>query len=33
MCKKYTKFDRIIVSTDSPKIAEVAKQYGADVPF
>lgn len=31
--KKYTKFDRIIVSTDSPKIAEVAKQYGADVPF
>jgi CMP-N,N'-diacetyllegionaminic acid synthase len=31
--KKYTKFDRIIVSTDSPKIAEIAKQYGADVPF
>lgn len=26
-------FDKIIVSTDSPKIAEVAKKYGADVPF
>lgn len=26
-------FDRIIVSTDSPKIAEVACQYGAEVPF
>ena len=26
-------FDRIIVSTDSEEITEVAKQYGADVPF
>lgn len=25
--------DRVIVSTDDPQIAEVAKQYGADVPF
>lgn len=26
-------FDKIIVSTDSQKIAEVALQYGAEVPF
>ena len=26
-------FDRIIVSTDSPEIANVAKNYGVDVPF
>jgi len=26
-------FDRIIVSTDSEEIAEVAKSYGAEVPF
>ena len=26
-------FDRIIVSTDSDEIAEVAKSYGAEVPF
>lgn len=26
-------FDRIIVSTDDVDIADVAKQYGADVPF
>lgn len=26
-------FDRIIVSTDSPEIADVAKQWGAEVPF
>jgi pseudaminic acid cytidylyltransferase len=26
-------FDRIIVSTDDEKIARVARQYGADVPF
>jgi CMP-N-acetylneuraminic acid synthetase len=26
-------FDRIIVSTDSPDIAEVARQYGAETPF
>ncbi|MGC2259479.1 MAG: acylneuraminate cytidylyltransferase family protein, partial [Candidatus Sulfotelmatobacter sp.] len=24
---------RIVVSTESPEIAEVARQYGADVPF
>ena len=26
-------FDRIIVSTDSPDIAAIAREYGADVPF
>jgi CMP-N-acetylneuraminic acid synthetase len=26
-------FDKIILSTDDPKIAEVAKKYGCDVPF
>ena len=26
-------FDRIIVSTDDPEISEVAKAYGAEVPF
>lgn len=26
-------FDRLIVSTDDEKIAEVAKQYGCEVPF
>jgi N-acylneuraminate cytidylyltransferase len=26
-------FDKIIVSTDSEEVAEVAKAYGADVPF
>ena len=26
-------FDKIIVSTDSPEIAETARQWGADVPF
>lgn len=26
-------FDKVIVSTDDQEIAEVAKQYGADVPF
>lgn len=25
--------DRVVVSTDSEKIAQVAKEYGADVPF
>ncbi len=25
--------DRIIVSTDSPKIAAIAKKYGAEIPF
>jgi pseudaminic acid cytidylyltransferase len=31
--KKSGLFDRIIVSTDSEKIAEVALQHGAEVPF
>lgn len=26
-------FDRIVVSTDDPEIAEVASRYGAEVPF
>ena len=26
-------FDRVVVSTDSPEIAEVARQFGAEVPF
>ena len=26
-------FDRIIVSTDSKKIASISKRYGAEVPF
>ncbi|MCR4376863.1 MAG: pseudaminic acid cytidylyltransferase [Rhodospirillales bacterium] len=26
-------FDRVIVSTDSPEIADVARKYGAEVPF
>jgi pseudaminic acid cytidylyltransferase len=26
-------FQRVVVSTDSPEIAEVARQYGGDVPF
>lgn len=26
-------FDKIIVSTDSPKIASISKKFGADVPF
>jgi CMP-N-acetylneuraminic acid synthetase len=30
---KATLLDACIVSTDDPKIAEVAKSYGADVPF
>lgn len=31
--KKSKKLDRVIVSTDSPEIAKVAKRYGAEVPF
>jgi N-acylneuraminate cytidylyltransferase len=31
--KKSGCFDKIIVSTDDQEIAEVAKQYGAEVPF
>lgn len=26
-------FERILVSTDDPEIADIARQYGADVPF
>tara|TARA_R110002072_G_C7974062_1_gene535133 strand:+ start:5573 stop:6277 length:705 start_codon:yes stop_codon:yes gene_type:complete len=26
-------FDRIIVSTDDPEIAQISKQYGAEIPF
>ena len=29
-CKQ---IDKVIVSTDSPKIARIAKKYGAEVPF
>lgn len=31
--KKSKLVDRIIVSTDSKKIADVARQYGAEIPF
>lgn len=31
--KKSGIFDKIIVSTDSPEIAEISKKYGAEVPF
>lgn len=31
--KKSKNLDRIIVSTDSLRIAKIAKQYGAEVPF
>ncbi len=31
--KKSKILDRVIVSTDSPEIAKVAKKYGAEVPF
>ncbi|MCP4264252.1 MAG: pseudaminic acid cytidylyltransferase [Maribacter sp.] len=31
--KKTEIFDRIIVSTDSEKIAQIAEEYGAEVPF
>jgi len=30
---KKSKLDRVIVSTDNEEIAEVAKKYGAEVPF
>ncbi|HPP87323.1 MAG TPA: acylneuraminate cytidylyltransferase family protein [bacterium] len=32
-CKLSKKIDRIIVSTDSEKIAQISKKYGAEVPF
>lgn len=31
--KKSKYLDRVIVSTDNPQIAKVAKKYGAEVPF
>ena len=31
--KKSRMFDRIIVSTDSKKIASISKRYGAEIPF
>jgi CMP-N-acetylneuraminic acid synthetase len=31
--KKWGRTDRIVCSTDSEKIAEIAKQYGAEIPF
>ena len=31
--KKARIFDKIIVSTDSQKYAQIAKKYGAEVPF
>jgi len=33
IAKKINKISRVIVSTDSKKIAEVALEYGAEVPF
>ena len=30
---KVGKLDDVVVSTDSKKIADIAKQYGANVPF
>lgn len=33
VCKLSTWIDKIIVSTDSSKIAKIAKSFGADVPF
>ncbi|GAA0078692.1 acylneuraminate cytidylyltransferase family protein [Clostridium sp. CTA-5] len=32
-CKKSKYIDKVIVSTDSKKIAEISKKYGADIPF
>jgi CMP-N-acetylneuraminic acid synthetase len=33
IAKQVNRIDRIIVSTDSKEIAQVAKKYGAEVPF
>ena len=33
MSRMVPEIDRCIVSTDSPEIAEVARRYGADIPF
>jgi CMP-N,N'-diacetyllegionaminic acid synthase len=32
-CAKEAGISRIIVSTDSPQIAEIAKRFGAEIPF
>ena len=32
-CKNCTAIDRVIVSTDNEEISEIAKHYGAEVPF
>ena len=31
--KAVNRIDRVIVSTDSEEIAEIAREYGAEVPF
>lgn len=31
--KKWGKIDRIVCSTDSPEIANIAEKYGADIPY
>ncbi len=33
MAKSVKEIDRVIVSTDTEKIAEIAKKYGAEIPF
>ena len=33
VAKQSKQIDRVVVSTDSPEIAEIAKEYGAEVPF
>ena len=33
LAKKVKKIDRVIVSTESEKIANISKKYGAEVPF
>lgn len=32
-CVESEHIDRVVVSTDSPEIAEIARQFGAEVPF
>lgn len=33
MARSCPEIDRVVISTDSPEIAEVARQFGADLPF
>ena len=33
LARSIERIDRVIVSTDSPEIADVARKFGADVPF